>query len=148
MSIKLGAMPTVPALLSLIHALRAVKIKIILFQPDENDGTRFTQSKVCIRPAQTALSTLESEKQKKGRIALASNGTLCDTGPERQFNVFWVFPDPPFSVKSTFLILASMYIYLPIAEISMHIGIIIGLGGGVGFLSGLFGVGGGFLMTP
>ena len=41
-----------------------------------------------------------------------------------------------------------MYIYLPIAEISMHIGIIIGLGGGVGFLSGLFGVGGGFLMTP
>ena len=44
--------------------------------------------------------------------------------------------------------LASMYIYLPIAEISMHIAIIIGLGGGVGFLSGLFGVGGGFLMTP
>ena len=41
-----------------------------------------------------------------------------------------------------------MYIYLPIAEVSMHIGIIIGLGGGVGFLSGLFGVGGGFLMTP
>ncbi|MBL6596784.1 MAG: sulfite exporter TauE/SafE family protein [Candidatus Puniceispirillum sp.] len=41
-----------------------------------------------------------------------------------------------------------MYIYLPIAEISMHIAIIIGLGGGVGFLSGLFGVGGGFLMTP
>jgi len=40
-----------------------------------------------------------------------------------------------------------MYIYLPIAEVSMHIGIIIGLGGGVGFLSGLFGVGGGFLMT-
>ncbi|MEC7651450.1 MAG: sulfite exporter TauE/SafE family protein [Pseudomonadota bacterium] len=41
-----------------------------------------------------------------------------------------------------------MYIYLPIAEVSMHMGIIIGLGGGVGFLSGLFGVGGGFLMTP
>jgi uncharacterized membrane protein YfcA len=41
-----------------------------------------------------------------------------------------------------------MYIYLPIAEVSMHIGIIIGLGGGVGFLSGLFGVSGGFLMTP
>ena len=41
-----------------------------------------------------------------------------------------------------------MYIYLPIAEVSMHIGIVIGLGGGVGFLSGLFGVGGGFLMTP
>ncbi len=41
-----------------------------------------------------------------------------------------------------------MYIYLPIAEVSMHIGVVIGLGGGVGFLSGLFGVGGGFLMTP
>lgn len=41
-----------------------------------------------------------------------------------------------------------MYIYLPIAEVSLHIGVIIGLGGGVGFLSGLFGVGGGFLMTP
>ena len=40
-----------------------------------------------------------------------------------------------------------MYIYLPIAEISMHIGTIFGLGGGVGFLSGLFGVGGGFLMA-
>ena len=41
-----------------------------------------------------------------------------------------------------------MYIYLPIAEVSMHIADIIGLGGGVGFLSGMFGVGGGFLMTP
>lgn len=41
-----------------------------------------------------------------------------------------------------------MYIYLPIAEVSMHIGVIIGLGGSVGFLSGMFGVGGGFLMTP
>ena len=41
-----------------------------------------------------------------------------------------------------------MYVYLPIAEISMHIAIVIGLGGGVGFLSGMFGVGGGFLMTP
>lgn len=41
-----------------------------------------------------------------------------------------------------------MYIYLPIAEISLHIAIVIGLGGGIGFLSGMFGVGGGFLMTP
>lgn len=41
-----------------------------------------------------------------------------------------------------------MYIYLPIAEISMNIVTIIGLGGMVGFLSGVFGVGGGFLMTP
>ena len=41
-----------------------------------------------------------------------------------------------------------MYIYLPIAEISMNVFTIIGLGGMVGLLSGLFGVGGGFLMTP
>ena len=41
-----------------------------------------------------------------------------------------------------------MYIYLPIAEVSMNIFAIVGLGGMVGFLSGLFGVGGGFLMTP
>ena len=41
-----------------------------------------------------------------------------------------------------------MYLYLPIAEISMNIFLIIGLGGAVGMLSGIFGVGGGFLMTP
>ncbi|MEQ9350870.1 MAG: sulfite exporter TauE/SafE family protein [Alphaproteobacteria bacterium] len=41
-----------------------------------------------------------------------------------------------------------MNIYLPIAELSVNVFIILGLGGGVGFLSGLFGVGGGFLMTP
>ncbi len=41
-----------------------------------------------------------------------------------------------------------MLIYLPIAEISVDIFVLLFLGGGVGFLSGLFGVGGGFLMTP
>ena len=41
-----------------------------------------------------------------------------------------------------------MYIYLPIAEMSVNIFLILGMGGAVGFLSGLFGVGGGFLMTP
>lgn len=41
-----------------------------------------------------------------------------------------------------------MQIYLPIAEVSVNIFLILGMGGGVGFLSGLFGVGGGFLMTP
>ncbi len=41
-----------------------------------------------------------------------------------------------------------MNIYLPIAEQSMNLFLIIGMGGGVGFLSGMFGVGGGFLMTP
>ena len=41
-----------------------------------------------------------------------------------------------------------MQIYLPIAEISVNIFLLIGLGGIVGILSGMFGVGGGFLMTP
>jgi uncharacterized membrane protein YfcA len=41
-----------------------------------------------------------------------------------------------------------MYIYLPIAEMSVNIFLILIMGGGIGFLSGLFGVGGGFLMTP
>jgi uncharacterized protein len=41
-----------------------------------------------------------------------------------------------------------MLIYLPIAELSVDVFTILALGGGVGLLSGLFGVGGGFLMTP
>lgn len=41
-----------------------------------------------------------------------------------------------------------MQVYLPIAEVSVSIFLLIGLGGIVGILSGLFGVGGGFLMTP
>ncbi|NCP11405.1 MAG: sulfite exporter TauE/SafE family protein [Sphingomonadales bacterium] len=41
-----------------------------------------------------------------------------------------------------------MDIYLPIANLSVNAFVIIGLGGLVGFLSGMFGVGGGFLTTP
>jgi len=41
-----------------------------------------------------------------------------------------------------------MQIYLPIAEISVNAFLLLGLGGMVGILSGMFGVGGGFLMTP
>ena len=41
-----------------------------------------------------------------------------------------------------------MDIYLPIAEISVNAFVIILLGGVVGILSGMFGVGGGFLTTP
>ncbi len=41
-----------------------------------------------------------------------------------------------------------MEIYLPVAEMSVNWLVLIALGTGVGFLSGMFGVGGGFLMTP
>ncbi|NIY72129.1 sulfite exporter TauE/SafE family protein [Marivivens donghaensis] len=41
-----------------------------------------------------------------------------------------------------------MQIYLPIAEISVNIYLLLGIGGLVGVLSGMFGVGGGFLITP
>ncbi|WP_040853910.1 sulfite exporter TauE/SafE family protein [Phyllobacterium sp. YR531] len=41
-----------------------------------------------------------------------------------------------------------MGIYLPIAEISVNIFVLFGMGAAVGFLSGMFGVGGGFLITP
>ena len=41
-----------------------------------------------------------------------------------------------------------MDIYLPIAEVSLDIFVLLGLGAAVGFLTGVFGVGGGFLLTP
>jgi uncharacterized protein len=39
-------------------------------------------------------------------------------------------------------------IYLPIAEMPVSVFLILGMGAAVGFISGLFGIGGGFLMTP
>lgn len=41
-----------------------------------------------------------------------------------------------------------MDIYFPIAEMSLNVLVLLAMGGGVGLLSGMFGVGGGFLMTP
>ena len=41
-----------------------------------------------------------------------------------------------------------MQLYLPIAEISVNLFTLLLIGGGVGFISGLVGVGGGFLLTP
>lgn len=41
-----------------------------------------------------------------------------------------------------------MSIYLPLAGVSENILLLLALGGSIGFLSGLFGVGGGFLLTP
>ena len=39
-------------------------------------------------------------------------------------------------------------IYLPIAEVAVNAPLIVALGALVGFISGMFGIGGGFLMTP
>ena len=41
-----------------------------------------------------------------------------------------------------------MGIYLPIAELSVNVFVLLAMGAAVGFLSGMFGVGGGFLITP
>ncbi|MGB9272058.1 MAG: sulfite exporter TauE/SafE family protein, partial [Pseudolabrys sp.] len=41
-----------------------------------------------------------------------------------------------------------MQIYLPIADLAINIFLLFGMGLAVGFISGMFGVGGGFLMTP
>ena len=41
-----------------------------------------------------------------------------------------------------------MQIYLPIAELPVSIFLVLGMGLAVGFISGMFGIGGGFLMTP
>lgn len=41
-----------------------------------------------------------------------------------------------------------MQIYLPIADLSVNVFVILGMGLAVGFLSGMFGIGGGFLLTP
>lgn len=41
-----------------------------------------------------------------------------------------------------------MDIYLPIAEVSLNVFVLLAIGAGIGFLSGVFGVGGGFLLTP
>ena len=41
-----------------------------------------------------------------------------------------------------------MQIYLPIADMPVNMFLLLGLGAAVGFISGMFGIGGGFLMTP
>ena len=41
-----------------------------------------------------------------------------------------------------------LQVYLPVAEISVNLLVMLGLGAAIGFLSGMFGVGGGFLLTP
>jgi uncharacterized membrane protein YfcA len=41
-----------------------------------------------------------------------------------------------------------MQIYLPIAELSLNLVLLLTMGFAIGFLSGMFGIGGGFILTP
>jgi uncharacterized membrane protein YfcA len=41
-----------------------------------------------------------------------------------------------------------MQIYLPVAELSLNVFLLLAIGLAIGFLSGMFGIGGGFIMTP
>jgi uncharacterized protein len=42
----------------------------------------------------------------------------------------------------------ALQIYLPIADLPVNVFLVLGMGLAVGFMSGMFGIGGGFLMTP
>jgi uncharacterized membrane protein YfcA len=59
-------------------------------------------------------------------------------------------PIPELAVETARLagVRENMQIYLPIAEVSVNAFLLLGIGGLVGILSGMFGVGGGFLITP
>src|SRR5690606_33458858 len=50
--------------------------------------------------------------------------------------------------RRSYVRISPVPIYLPIAEMPINVFLILGLGAAVGFISGMFGVGGGFLMTP
>jgi hypothetical protein len=70
-SITNDAKPIAPALTTLIHALGAVKTKIISYQPDKNASTQFTQSEICIRLAQKGSVQFEKqEADQRGGLPL------------------------------------------------------------------------------
>src|SRR5262245_12377734 len=41
-----------------------------------------------------------------------------------------------------------MQVYFPVAELSLNVGLLLTMGFAIGFLSGMFGIGGGFVLTP
>ena len=53
-----------------------------------------------------------------------------------------------FGPDNTILPDRRVQIYLPIADLPVNIFLVLGMGLAVGFISGMFGIGGGFLMTP
>jgi uncharacterized protein len=78
-----------------------------------------------------------SEAHDNARCGFFSKPGRYRNGPAR-------YQCPQFAVNKH----PSMNVYLPIAEMSVNIFVFLGMGAAVGFLSGMFGVGGGFLMTP
>jgi len=75
-----------------------------------------------------------------GGVRAHAGKTFCKPGSA------WGRHDPEGGIRRDWTHI--MQVYLPIAEISVNLYLLLGLGGIVGFLSGMFGVGGGFLMTP
>src|SRR6266540_1784432 len=65
--------------------------------------------------------------------------SLADTQPRGAARQRFAIPAGPSRI---------MDIYLPIAEVSLDVIVLLALGSAIGFLSGVFGVGGGFLLTP
>lgn len=80
-------------------------------------------------------------------VIAAPYGAYCAPDPTRQRYAPFRHPSALESAKPMRL-QKTMQIYLPIAEISVNAFLLLGMGGLVGVLSGMFGVGGGFLMTP
>ena len=98
MSITLGAQPTVPALPTLIRALGAVKTKVISYQPDENDGTQFTQSKICIRLAQKGSVQFEKqEADQRGGLPLHRMALYAKPNLQNGHMFFGFSPTCPFA---------------------------------------------------
>src|SRR6201746_2705418 len=52
------------------------------------------------------------------------------------------------ALRLTFRNEPRVQLYLPIADLPVNVFLILAMGAAVGFVSGMFGIGGGFLMTP
>jgi uncharacterized protein len=65
---------------------------------------------------------------------------------QHEFDADGVTHDVP--IAAVISLRGAMPIYLPIAGISLDLGLLVTLGLAVGVLAGLFGIGGGFIMTP
>src|ERR1700682_1833730 len=50
--------------------------------------------------------------------------------------------------RGTIIKATRVQLYLPIADVPVNVFLILAMGAAVGFVSGMFGIGGGFLMTP